>query len=49
MCKLERCPNEEGGFMLCVSCPYFDDNWIDSDYVDCDDYDDFDLCDFDII
>lgn len=53
MCKLERCPNEEGGFMLCVSCPY--DGWDDSDYVDCDDYDgcddydDFDLYDFDLL
>ena len=50
MCKLERCPNEEGGFKLCVNCPY--DGWCDSDYVDCDDYDDFDyfdLYDFGII
>ena len=47
MCKLERCPNEEGGFMQCVSCPYADDNWGDSDYVDCADYDDFGLYDFD--
>ena len=40
MCKLERCPDEEGGFKLCVSCPY--DGWDDSDYVDCNKYDKFD-------
>lgn len=48
MCKLERCPYEEGGIMQCECCPY-DDDWDDSDYVDCDDYDEFDLYDFDII
>lgn len=43
MCKLERCPYEEGGIMQCECCPY------DDDWDDCDDYDDFDLYDFDII
>lgn len=33
MCKLERCPYEEGGIMQCECCPY----------DDCDDYDDFDI------
>ena len=50
MCKLDRCPDEEGGFKLCVNCPY--DGWDDSgsvDYADYDDYDDFDLYEFDII
>lgn len=41
MCKLERCPYEEGGIMKCECCPY--DDWDDSDYVDCDVYDDFDI------
>lgn len=37
MCKLERCPYEEGGIMQCECCPY------DDDWDDCDDYDDFDI------